>query len=114
MDDAKFEQELDRYVEQLITENHVVEKNGNMDDLRKTIKELVVNEIDIEILGRLSKEKAEEIDRMMEDKTLTDDKLKELIQEEGIDYEDAARVATERFSAAFSKMVKEKGLAKNE
>ncbi len=113
MDDAKFEQELDQYVEQLIKDNNVAERNGDESGLKETVKELVIREIDMELLGRVSEENSKKIDEMLDEGNLDKDKLKEIIESEKIDYADVVKTATERFSKAFSKMIKEKG-AQNE
>jgi len=113
MDDAQFEQELDQYVEQLIKDNNVSEKNGNDVELREKVKELLTREIDIELMSRISEENSKKIDQMLDEGKLERDELKNIIQSEGIDYNDVVKTATERFREAFSKMVNEKG-AQNE
>lgn len=113
MMDAKFERELDGYVEQLINKHHIKEKNGNEEDLKKMVKEQVLQEIDVEILSRLPEEKMEQIEKDLKEDKLDKNELKELIEAEKIDYDDVVKTVTERFDAVFSEIVKKKG-AENE
>jgi len=113
MSDAQFEQGLDQYVEELIKDHNVAPEDGNDKGLREAIKNKLVEEIELEILDRVSEEKSKEIDEKLAKEELSQEELKEIIESENIDYDDVMKTVLNRFEAAFSKMVEEKG-AKNE
>lgn len=114
MDDAQFEQELDQYVNKLVEDNHVTEKNGNMDSLKTALKNKLSEEIDLELLDRISKENSKKIDEMADTGKLTREELKQIVESEQIDYADVVKVASERFEKAFLEVIKEQKGAKNE
>lgn len=113
MDDAQIGQSLDQYVNKLIQDHNVAPQNGDEDGLRETIKNKLVEEIELEILDRVSEEKSKEIDEKLAKGELSQEELKEIIESENIDYTEVVKTVMERFSAAFSKMLEEKG-AENE
>ena len=107
MDDAQFEQGLDQYAEQLLDGFHVIEKNGDNEGLKAKIKEKLVEEIELEILDRVSDEKSKEIDEKLEAGTLGEEELRAIIESENIDYNDVVKKATERFRMAFGEAIEE-------
>ena len=113
MSDAQFQQGLDQYVEELIKDHNVAPEDGNDKGLREAIKNKLIEEIELEILDRVSEEKSREIDEKLAKEELSQEELKEIIESENIDYDEVMKTVLGRFEAAFSKMVEEKG-AKNE
>ena len=80
MSDAQFEQGLDQYVEELIKDHNVAPEDGNDKGLREAIKNKLVEEIELEILDRVSEEKSKKIDEKLAKEELSQEELKEIIE----------------------------------